>query len=691
MFLAYLLHYHVVTIQGIFEGNYNLKPTGLINTVLITTVWLISSQAQAITRDDFRQQRFQFTAAKKAAQKHQWSRFNNLAAQLENYPLYPYLEYEYLSRRLSQTNDRVIQNFLNANAGTPIATRLRNKWLYSLARRGKWQTLTDNFAYTHNRSLQCTYIKALIKLGEKERGFNMLEATWLTGKSLPRHCDQPIAEWQKQGGLTQERVWQRIRLSMQAGRSRLARYLARKHLSENDRYWVGIWSKVRRQPDYAIKIHQRFSNSNEKQPVALRWLLIDGLRRMAYREPTKAAELWQTIQPHYAFTTAETQRLERRLASKLVAANTDEARGWLKKLDLSTDDNHMLELFALSALRDQDWPAALQWLNRIEPEEDDIERWRYWRARTLETLGHLDEARQLYLQNTDARSYYSFLAADRTGLPYQISNRPLQTKTNEPGSINYSPAVIRAAELFWLNRIVEARREWGYALQGMNMQEMLQAAELAHQWGWHDRSIVTLSQAKQWDDLEKRFPLAHRETVEKYAHKNQINPAWAYAIIRQESAFITDAKSHAGALGLMQLLPRTARQVARALRIRRPGQKEILKAKTNIRLGIGYLNKVKKRFQGNSILATAAYNAGGHRVKSWLPEEGSIPADLWVELVPFNETRDYLQRVMTYTVIYEQRLGMSAQTLLKRMLPIHGPVTVITKDDGASSRPESKT
>jgi soluble lytic murein transglycosylase len=668
-----------------------VKQAGLIMTLLVAGTWLYQGQAQAYSRDDFSQQRSQFIAAEQAAKHRQWTRFESLAAQLQDYPLYPYLEYQQLSRRLSQTDDQAIRHFISQNAGSPLANQLQHKWLYSLARHGKWQSLANNFAYTHSRSLQCLYIKALIKLNQHERAFNMLEATWLTGKSLPRTCDQPIALWHKQSGLTQDRVWQRIRLSMQAGHSRLARYLAKEYLNDRQRYWVSVWSKVRRHPDYVVQVHQRFQDKSEQQPAALRWLLIDGLRRMAYAEPVKAAELWSKIQPQYPFTLAETQRLERRLATKLVEANSGESRRWLKDLNLNTEDNHMRELFALSALRDRDWPAALQWLNRIEGKDEDIDRWRYWRARCLESLGRLDEARQLYLQTSDVRSYYSFLSADRAGLPYRFANRPLHVPSQELSVVKSSPAVARAAELFWLNRVVQARREWRYALQNMDRQQMLQAAQLAHRWGWYDRSIVTLSEANYWDDLEKRFPLAHRDLVEKYASRNRINPAWAYAIIRQESAFISDARSHAGALGLMQLLPRTARQVARSLRLRRPKQRELISVNTNIRLGIGYLNKVQRRFQGNPVLATAAYNAGGYRVKSWLPEEGSIPADLWVELVPFNETRDYLQRVLTYTVIYEQRLGMNARTLLERMSPIQGPVTVISKDDKLRQGPESSS
>ena len=167
----------------------------------------------------------------------------------------------------------------------------------------------------------------------------------------------------------------------------------------------------------------------------------------------------------------------------------------------------------------------------------------------------------------------------------------------------------------------------------------------------------------------------------KQAEKQSINPAWAFAIIRQESAFTPDARSHAGAMGLMQIMPRTARQVARSMSLKTPRRHDLLNINTNVRLGVRYLKKVRDKFNGHPVLATAAYNAGGHRVKQWLPEQGTIPADLWVELVPFTETRDYLQRVLAYMVIYEKRLELESATLLKRMLPILGkqPLTVLSQ------------
>ena len=218
--------------------------------------------------------------------------------------------------------------------------------------------------------------------------------------------------------------------------------------------------------------------------------------------------------------------------------------------------------------------------------------------------------------------------------------------------------------------MADARREWNHLLPRLNEDQLLRAAKLAEEWGWHDRVIMTLARARYWDDLEMRFPLAHQQTVLNQARDQQIDPAWAFAVIRQESAFIHDARSHAGALGLMQLLPRTARSVARSLRMPMHGKWDILDVDNNITLGVRYLRKVKDRFDGHPVLATAAYNAGGSNVRRWLPEGQVQPADLWIESVPFGETRKYLQRVLTYTVIYQQRLGRQPAPMLERMPPV---------------------
>lgn len=618
-------------------------------------------------------QRQMFQDAEHALKRGKLKTYRNLEKKLRDYPLHSYLKYYELKRNLGSSNYKNIHRFLQDQPGTPLATRLQYNWLKSLARKRQWRTLIENFYYTTDKGLQCDFARALIAEKQEQRAFAVLEGLWMTGKSLPKRCDAPINTWHKTGGLKQELVWERIRLAMQSRRARLALYLS-KYLNEEDRFWVRMWAKVRRDPNYIMNIYDRFKHK-DSQP--LRWVVSDGLSRMASKDAPSAAQLWHEWKQQFNFSKSEKTRIERRLTLALVKEDPINGKKWLTTLELDANDKRIQEFYILNAIQDQDWEIALDWMDHLDKDEQHTERWRYWRARALEAVGRLEEARSVFLLNADSRGYYGFLSADRAGIGYDFDHRPLHYSAKDLSHIEKIPSIERARELYALNRIVDARREWNHALQQLDKPQKLIAAQLAHEWNWHDRAIVTFAQAQYWDDLEKRFPLAHHELVVNHSRKQQINPAWAFAIIRQESAFTHDARSHAGAMGLMQLLPRTARQIARSLRIRFR-RNDLLNANTNVRLGINYLKLVKDKFKGNNVLATAAYNAGHNRVRQWLPEEGIIPADIWIESVPFTETRDYLKRVMTYTVIYEQRLGKRPTPLLERMLPVSPGVTVLS-------------
>lgn len=644
--------------------------------LLIVTISLLSVPAAATVDTHILQQRQQFLDAERALKLGRISQYQQLEKQLRDYPLHPYLTYYEIKRNLGKNNYKSIHRYLQEHSGTPLATRLQYAWLKSLARQRQWQTLIDNFYYTSDTGLQCDFARALIVQKQQQRAFTVLEGLWLNGSSLPNNCDYPIEVWHDAGAMSQEMVWERIRLAMQARNTQLALYLSR-YLSKENQFWVRMWAKVRRDPNFVMQVHDRFKSQDTQY---LRWVLADGITRMAIKDAPSAAQLWYEWREKFKFSDLEKVRIERRLTLSLVKEDPVAGKTWLNQLDLEPNHERVNELYILNAFIDQDWDTALQWLDRFDDEEKHSDRWRYWRGRALEGMGRLEEARSIYLLNADSRSYYGFLSADRSGMNYQFAHQPVISNATAMSKVEKIPAIERARELYAINRVVDARREWNHALQSLDKPQMLVAAQLAHDWNWHDRVIVTFARAKYWDDLEKRFPLAHREVVMNHSRQLQINPAWAFAIIRQESAFTDDARSHAGAMGLMQLLPRTARQVARSLQMRFQ-RNDLLDASTNVRLGINYLKHVKDKFKGNDVLATAAYNAGGSRVRKWLPKDGVIAADIWVETVPFNETRDYLQRVMTYTVIYEQRLGQRPVPLMERMLPISGQVTVISSED----------
>lgn len=638
----------------------------LFAALLGTALLLSPGISSAYDKSTFAQQRKDFVAAEKALKKGRVSRFHRLAAGLKDYPLYPYLQYQLMRKQLGKLKNIDIQHFLVENNGSPVANRLRRAWLSKLARTKQWQTLVDNYYLVKNTRLHCHYARALFEIHDY-RAVDVAKELWLTGKSLPASCDYSFNRLRQANILTEDLIWQRIQLSLYAGHTRLARYLG-KELPARDRKLLQLWMKIRRHPHL---LEKAYDLDTDYRPEVISWIIVDGIRGLARRDEVEATRKWVDIREDYRFQAEDHQRVERRLIYKLSQSENPDAQKWLKELTpAAVPGYHLHTYYILSALQDQDWKSALNWMGRLDELEQQSPRWRYWRARALEALGHLEEARGLYLLSATDRSYYGFLAADRSGLAYQFDSRPVQYSDEELLSLKKVPALLRASELFFLKRIVEARREWNFAIGQMNKEQLLKASKLAHQLGWYDRAIVTMAQAGYWDDLELRFPLAHQNLILKQAKRQRINPAWAFAIIRQESAFTPDARSHAGAMGLMQIMPRTARQVARSMRLRTPRRSDLLNIRTNVRLGVRYLKKVRDKFNGHPVLATAAYNAGGYRVQQWLPETGSVPADLWVEQVPFSETQDYLKRVLVYTVIYEKRLGLENVPLLKRMVPV---------------------
>jgi len=661
----------MLTLSALFSVMQRLIVGCLLCFIATSSPALAYSDAQNIIN-----QRYQYESAQRALRLGHSKTYRRLEQRLRTYPLHPYLKLNEYTRGLNHLPSSKIKDFISENAGTPVSIRLRHRWLKSLARRGRWQTFINNYYSNTDKQMQCYFARALLKTKQIESAYTVLEELWLNKRSLPKQCNSAISHWFKSGGLSNELIWQRIHLTMNGGRSRLARYLARTYLPKNERFWVKMWSKIRRNPSYLEKAHRYFPE--KARPKMLRWMIADGLSRMARKDPSQAASLWQTLQQEYEFDTKERERILRRLSIALLKANSDEARSWIAKLNIDLVDDKLSSWHVMTAIRDQDWASALDWINRLSPALQQEPKWNYWRARALEAVGELDEARSYYLVNTDSRNYYGFLAADRIGQVYRLSHRPVGYSSSAMDKIEEIPAILRARELLALKRAADARREWNYAIARMSHPQMLTAARLASEWQWPDRVIQTLAKAKYWDDLELRFPLTHQALVINQAQKQNINPAWAFAVIRQESAFTPDAKSHAGALGLMQLMPRTARQMARRLRVKmRSTQRALLNIATNVRLGVGYLKRISDRYNGHPVLATAAYNAGSSRVKSWLPEVGTrVPADLWVEMVPFNETRNYLKRVLTYTVIYEKRLGLPASTLLERMRPIAHDLTI---------------
>jgi soluble lytic murein transglycosylase len=610
------------------------------------------------------QQRADFVDAEKALNSGDMARFSVLERSLRDYPLHPYLTYAALRKRLGELSEGEVSAFLSTYAGTPVAERMQRDWLNHLAAERRWSTFLDFYQPSESVTRQCQYLTALLADGRVEEVLPQVEPIWLHGKSRPDACDPVLNAWRDAGMLTRDLTWQRIELAMAAGQTRLARYLGR-YLPANERGWLQHWVNLYRSPDQA-RDSKRF---NEPHPYR-EAMLVQAVRRLAIWDGLRALGVWREIRDRYPFDVEQVRDVEYYIIRNLVREPDPEAYEFIRSVKVDDDATLVHAARTRAALQREDWPQVAAWIVAMSPEQRNEVGWRYWLARAAEGMGDAEGAREIYAEVATERTYYGFLAADRIGAPYHLAHAETPVDDDLLAEVAGRDDIRRAKEFFALERWTDARREWRAATAGMDIMELKAAAKFAKRQGWHDRAIFTLARTEYWDDLELRFPLEHAELVQANADRHGIDIAWIFAVMRQESAFMQNARSHAGAMGLMQLMPATARGVARNMLQRKPPRRnEILQPDTNIALGSAYLKQMKGELGNSAVLATAAYNAGPHRVNRWLPQR-TLPADIWIELVPFKETRGYLRRVLAYTVIYEKRLGLEPTRLHQRLHPV---------------------
>ena len=616
-------------------------------------------------QDHLDQQRDRYHRATRALARGDRATFATLKNQLSQYPLHPYLDYADLATRLGHGSDDEIVAFLAGNPGTPYGARLRQRWLQHLAQRHNWEDFVRHYdSQVATTEMQCQYALALYRQGDKERGIAEGRQLWQVGKSQPNACDPLFAELADSGHIDDTLAWQRFASALFNHDYRLARYVTRFFTRETTRARADLYLRTDQNPRL-IAEYARFA---ERTPEESR-LIRHGLIHLAPGEPLVALNLWNRYHQSHSFSTDD----EGAIIAALI-------KGLYQAGQRQTADDYLLrvqnlvgvELFEWrlrELVKEQDWRQLLVISAALNPTHRAESRWRYWRARALELGGAGDdsEIRQLYQDLAGERSYYGFLASEYLGTPYQMQHQPVAVTAAELAELAASPAFLRIRELHHHGDLDWARREWNQALADAPQQRWLTAAKLAQQWQWHHQAINSMIQVSYWNDIEVRFPVPHREDFLTQARAKAIPVNLVLALSRQESAFNPTAVSPAGARGLMQLMPATARETARRHGIPYTGSGDLQRPATNITLGTAYYREMLDRFDNNRILATAAYNAGPGRVATWRRQTGGqLPFDIWIESIPFRETRNYVQNVLAFSIIYAHHLGLDTALLSER-------------------------
>ncbi len=563
-----------------------------------------------------------FLAALSDLEHNQLQQFTVITGQLRNYPLYPYLIYAELIQHLSDATPAQVEVFLNAYADTPLAGHLRHLWFMQLAKNNQWSVLLLNYKPTTNLTIECLQRQALWETGQHEAAVANLATLFGTQESLPAPCLNVFEEALQSGVVAKDLVWQRLQIAMDANDLHLANQLA------------------------------------DLLPAANRssFLLWQKLYLQAQKNPAQALATWQALLKKYPLSYAEKQRITRSIAIALAKAHDPRATLWLNSVTGVFADDKVLAWRIRNALWQQNWPQVLVSIHMLSASTQQQSIWQYWLARALAAEGSTMAADNIYHHLASNDNFYGQLAGLQLNqiTPNYLSSAKVNLQQVQV--IAQMPAMQRAYELYQLHWMDDAQQEWDWALKQMPQQDYLAAANLAVQWGWYERAIVTLRSISGVGSIPLRFPLVYQQAILVDAHGANLNPAWVFAVIRQESSFMNDARSGAGALGLMQLLPSTALLMADQLH-RHFNSSALFNPGTNIRYGSAYLAKLATIFHGNEVLATAGYNAGPGRIQQWLPPI-AMPADIWIENIPWQQTRHYVKNIMSSMTFYEQELRL---------------------------------
>ena len=632
---------------------------------LAVILCMVTSQACLSANDDLKPQREQFLQARMALMEWRMDDFEKLSGRLKDYPLYSYLEFERLRKFIQQTDNRDIAAFIKQHKGQPVSWRLQQSWLYALARRKDWTRFLKEFKGTQPVELQCYKLQAEIKTGVTKTFVNDAIKLWLVGKSQEDACNPAFQHLYDNGYITSKLLWQRIRLAMKNNNTGLAGYLARR-LSREDRAWVDLWKKAHRLPAKTLQ-----SPSLESDTAIARDIILHALRRIAARDAMQAYIKWKTIKPRYRFSDSDAGQLEKSIAMQANWQKLPEAYDWLVAVPEIAADSRVRDWRVRVAIRNRDWKAVVEQIEALPTAEAKREEWRYWKAIALEKTGRQAEAGDSLHALAEERDYHGFLAADRLNKPYKTHHEPLDYDPEILKELGNRDSFIRARELFRAKLHTDARREWGTAIGKLSTDELKAASALAQQWGWHDRAILTVAKTQDYNDLHLRFPIDHEASINRHASNHQLGPGHIYAVIRQESAFGETAQSPAGARGLMQLMPKTGKYTARKYHIPLSDISELYEPGKNIMLGSAYLGDLMKQYNGNIILASAAYNAGPYTVLRWLPQQQKQSPANWIATITYRETRTYIQRILAYMAIYDWRMGRSITPLKKHMPDIY--------------------
>jgi len=635
-----------------------------------------SSLATSLT---WSQQRDLYTQAVDLQTQKMWSEALQKTKLIPAYPLTYLLEYQQLKAHFSRNSLFAVQSFIKDNPDRRVSYDLQRSYLYYLAKNQYWREYLSFYPRLPNSvDLKCYHFQARLAGDQADEIWTDVQRTWLTGSSLPNACDSVLQYFLDSKKISQALILQRFHLAYANNKTSLMSYLITLMDKENELLAKQLYA-LHKTPTKVLNspLFNNLSFNSDlvnREANASHEFLVASIKRLAKKDIELGLNAYLTYERKKSFTTAEQIKLEKYLISRIMIRNETKLLSWLDKTLSALGDVSLTERRIRYAIRLNNWPDIEYWLgqlsqvnsNQVNSKQLDS-KWLYWQARVLENKQQQGQADKLYQEIATERNYYGFLAAQKLGVDYQFNAKIVSGQQQDLDHLQTQ--LTHIDELYFHQHRYLLKREWRVLITGKSINLQRQLGLFAFQKGWAHLSVVASILSKSWSALNIRFPAAKPQLFDAHANQYQLDSSYIYAITRQESSFDEFARSPVGARGYMQLMPQTAKETARKIGLKNYKRRaQLTDGDINVQLGTAYFDSLLKRYKGNRVLATAAYNAGPNRVDRWQGSKDGravqgLMMDSWIEAIPYKETRRYVKNVLVYNVIYQHILDKPLEFL----------------------------
>lgn len=620
----------------------------LPSSLIAVSTMLYSVNGLAASPSYLEEQRALYDQAQQLLDNKQVDQYQAMRSKIAQYPLTPYVDYRTLLATLDEQSPQQVERFIEQHKSFPFSSRIRAPYIDMLARKQQWQTLLEFQAdLPRGEQYQCHYYNAQYQTGNQALAFKGAEDLWLHGRSISDACDPLFKAWQKAGLRSDEQILNRMLLAFDARNGGLLKYLAKEVQSKQSQQQAQQMIALFNQPEnVAAFAKKQPANTFYRKQSEM------ALQKLARKNVEQAQQAWATVVDGQKLTPPQAQKLADYIALRLVnSTDSAELISWRDQQIASSSSIKLKERRIRLAIQEADWSGIADWIATLPEEQANNLRWQYWLGRSEMATGAKAQGERRLEAILGERNFYSVAAAEQLNraVVYPQTSLALQRSLVKP----FNASLERIGELIARDKIAAAKSEWRHLLNRATPEQKQMLAAYAAQKRWHHLTVTATIQTKMWGNLALRFPLAHRWWFDFYGEKHSVDPVTLMSLARQESAMDIEAKSPVGARGVMQIMPATAKYTARKYDLGYAGVDDLYKVGKNIEIGSRYLQSLLEKYDNNRIFAFAAYNAGPGRVKTWRGRtQEKLDAYAFIEAIPFNETRGYVQNILMFETYY---------------------------------------